>query len=194
MIGITGSIGAGKSLVGAILRERKIRVIDADVAVHHLYRDNQELRSAIAAGFGADMLTEKGISRGRMAKLVFKDPSARLRLESLVYPVLTDYLLRANPAFVEAALFENVPKLVEHLDEIWVVTASEGVRLKRLMEKRGFSEKDARCRIELQRSRDSEEYWQQLFPGKRLRFIDNTLDEDHLRTQIEDILKSSSPC
>ena len=189
MIGITGSIGAGKSLVGAILRKRKIRVIDADVAVHHLYRDNQELRSAIAAGFGADMLTEKGIRRGRMAELVFKDPSARFRLESLVYPVLTDYLLCANPVFVEAALFENVPKLVERLDEIWVVTASEGVRLKRLMEKRGFSEEDARRRIELQRSRDSEEYWQRLFPGKRLRFIDNTLDEDHLRTQIKDILK-----
>ena len=83
MKGITGSIGAGKSLVGAILRERKIRVIDADVAVHHLYRDNQELRQAIAAEFGADMLTEKGISRGRMAELVFKDPSARMRLETL---------------------------------------------------------------------------------------------------------------
>ena len=37
MIGITGSIGAGKSLVGRILRDQKIRVIDADVAVHHLY-------------------------------------------------------------------------------------------------------------------------------------------------------------
>lgn len=189
MIGITGSIGAGKSLVGAILRERKIRVIDADVAVHHLYRDNQELRSAIAAGFGADMLTEKGISRGRMAELVFKDSSARFRLESLVYPVLTDYLLRVNPAFVEAALFENVPKLVERLDEIWVVTASEGVRLKRLMEKRGFSEKDARRRIELQRSRDSEEYWQRLFPGKMLHIIDNSLDESALRKVVEELLK-----
>ena len=185
MIGITGSIGAGKSLVGRLLRDRHIRVIDADVAVHHLYRDNVGLRAAIAKEFGDDILTEKGICRSRMANLIFGDPSARTRLESLVYPVLTEYLLRENPAFVEAALFENVPELVEHLDEIWVVTASEEVRLKRLVEKRDFTEEDARRRIELQRPRDSETSWLQRFPGKTVRFIDNSQDESSLEKQIE---------
>ena len=47
MIGITGQIGAGKSFVGRLLRERKARVIDADVAVHHLYRDCRSLREAV---------------------------------------------------------------------------------------------------------------------------------------------------
>lgn len=188
MIGITGSIGAGKSLVGRILRDQKIRVIDADVAVHHLYRDDQSLRAAIAREFGKDMLTEKGISRNRMADLIFKDASARERLEALVYPVLTAYLLRTNPAFIEAALFENVPKLVEHLDEIWVVTANEDVRLKRLIENRGFTEEDARRRIELQHSRDSETYWKNLFPKKTVRFIDNSRDETALKKIIESLL------
>jgi dephospho-CoA kinase len=184
MIGITGSIGAGKSLVGRFLRDRKIRVIDADVAVHHLYRDNAELRTAIANEFGEDMLTEKGISRSRMAELVFKDSSARVRLESLVYPVLTEYLLQANPAFVEAALFENIPELVEKLEAIWVVTASEDVRLKRLIENRGFSEDDARRRIELQRPRDSEEFWCGLFPKTPIKFIDNSSDESALQDAV----------
>ena len=188
MIGITGSIGAGKSLVGRLLRDRHVRVIDADVAVHQLYRDNTELRSAIAKEFGDDILTEKGISRSRMADLVFGDPTARLRLESLVYPVLTEYLLRENPAFVEAALFENVPELVEHLEEIWVVTAPVETRLKRLVENRGFSEKDARRRIDLQRTKDAEDGWIKLFPGKNLRFIDNSLDESHLLQQVEELL------
>ena len=184
MIGITGSIGAGKSLVGRLLRDRKIRVIDADVAVHHLYRDNAELRTAIAKEFGEDMLTEKGICRSRMAELVFKDSSARVRLESLVYPVLTEYLLRANPAFVEAALFENIPELVEKLEAIWVVTASEDVRLKRLVENRGFSEDDARRRIDLQRPRDSEEFWRKLFPKTPIKFIDNSSDESALQDAV----------
>ena len=188
MIGITGSIGAGKSLVGRILRDQKIRVIDADVAVHHLYRDDQSLRAAIAREFGEDMLTEKGISRSRMADLIFKDASARKRLEALVYPTLTAYLLRANPAFIEAALFENVPELVEHLDEIWVVTATEEVRLKRLVENRGFTEEDARRRIELQRSRDSKNYWKELFPKINVRFIDNSSDETALKNFIESLL------
>ena len=188
MIGITGTIGAGKSLVGRILRDKKIRVIDADVAVHHLYRDDKNLRAAIAKEFGEDMLTEKGISRSRMADLVFKDASARTRLEALVYPVLTQYLLRANPAFVEAALFENVPELVSRLDEIWVVSAEREVRKNRLIENRGFSESDAERRIELQSAKDSEEEWGRLFPGKKLRFIDNSGDEADLKNLIEKLL------
>ena len=123
-----------------------------------------------------------------MADLIFKDTSARERLEALVYPVLTAYLLRANPAFIEAALFENVPELVEHLDEIWVVTATEKVRLRRLVENRGFTEEDARRRIELQRSRDSETYWKNLFPKINVRFIDNSSDETALKNFIESLL------
>lgn len=188
MKGITGTIGAGKSLVGRILRDRKIRVIDADVAVHHLYRDNKALRAAIANEFGEDMLTEKGVSRTRMANLVFNDPTARKRLEALVYPALTEYLLRANPAFVEAALFENVPELVKHLDEIWVVGASREVRKNRLIANRGFSEEDAECRIELQSAKNSEAEWRRLFPGKVLRFIDNSDDELALRNAVVALL------
>ncbi len=191
MIGITGTIGAGKSLVGRILRDRRIRVIDADVAVHHLYRDNAELRASIAAEFGEDMLTEKGVSRKRMAELVFRDSSSRLRLEALVYPALTAYLLRESPAFVEAALFENVPELVARLDEIWVVTASREVRKSRLIVNRGFSEEDAERRIELQSAKDSEEGWRRLFVGKELRFIDNSCDEAALEKAVMSLVKTA---
>ena len=188
MIGITGTIGAGKSLVGHILRDHKIRVIDADMAVHQLYRDNTNLRTAIAKEFGEDMLTEKGIDRKRMANLVFEDESARVRLEAIVYPVLVKYLRSANPSFVEAALFENIPELVSCLDEIWVVIASREICKNRLIASRGFSEEDADRRIELQSAKDSEEEWSRLFPGKKLRFIDNSGDEDALKNQIEKIL------
>jgi dephospho-CoA kinase len=105
-----------------------------------------------------------------------------------VYPALTQYILRANPAFVEAALFENVPELVSRLDEIWVVSAAREVRKNRLIENRGFSEEDAERRIELQSAKDSEEEWKRLFPGKKLRFIDNSGDEAQLQKIIEQLL------
>ena len=47
-IGITGSIGSGKSFVGELLRERGFRVLDADRQVHELYRDSKELRAKLA--------------------------------------------------------------------------------------------------------------------------------------------------
>lgn len=188
MIGITGQIGAGKSFVGHKLRERKIRVIDADLAVHQLYRDNQELRTSIAREFGSESLRESGVNRKFFADLIFRDAGARIRLENLVYPVLTAYLLGENPAFVEAALFENVPALVEKLSEIWVVTASPEVRLERLTGSRNMSETDARRRMDLQKSKDSEESWKLLFPGKILRFIDNSGDETALQQSIESLL------
>lgn len=174
MIGITGQIGAGKSFVGRILRERNIRVIDADLAVHQLYRDNQELRSSIAGEFGPEALSDSGVNRKFFADLIFKDECARARLENLVYPVLTSYLIQENPAFVEAALLENVPALVEHLSEIWVVMASAEVRFLRLVKNRGMNEDDVRRRMDLQKFKDSEDAWRKLFPNKSLRFIDNS--------------------
>lgn len=188
MIGITGQIGAGKSFVGHKLRERHVRVIDADLAVHQLYRDNSELRTAISREFGADSLTETGVNRKFFADLIFRDAGARLRLEQLVYPVLTAYLLRENPAFVEAALFENVPEMVEHLSEIWIVMASPEVRLKRLTCNRNMNEDDARRRMELQQSKDSKECWRRLFPGKKLHFLDNSGDETALMKNLETLL------
>lgn len=176
MIGITGQIGAGKSYVGHLLRKRGIRVIDADLAVHQLYRDNQELREAVAREFGPDALTVSGVNRKFFADLVFRDASARVKLENLVYPVLTEYVLTEAPDFVEAALFENVPKMVEHLDEIWVVTAPAEIRLQRLMDNRNYSQEDALRRMSLQKEKDAENFWRQLFPGKTLRFISNAGD------------------
>lgn len=176
MIGITGQIGAGKSYVGRILRSRGERVIDADQAVHQLYRDNQNLRQGIARVFGAGALSESGVDRKFFADLIFRDASARVKLENLVYPVLTAYIRKESPDFVEAALFENVPDMVSLLDEIWVVIAPAETRLRRLMENRNFSQEDALRRMSLQREKDSEDFWKKLFPGKVLRFISNAGD------------------
>lgn len=188
MIGITGQIGAGKSFVGHKLREQKFRVIDADLAVHQLYRDNQELRLSIAQEFGDEALTESGVNRKFFAELIFKDAGARVRLENLVYPVLTSYLVKENPAFVEAALFENVPAFVEHLSEIWVVTAPAEIRFKRLTQNRNMNENDARRRMELQKFKDDEEAWRKLFPRKILHFFNNDGDEAALMLRINELL------
>ena len=77
---------------------------------------------------------------------------------------------------------------MERLDEIWVVNADRDVRKNRLIVNRGFSEADAECRIELQSAKNSEVEWRRLFPGKELRFIDNSGDELALRNAVVALL------
>lgn len=198
-IGITGSIGAGKSFVGGLLRERGFQVLDADRKVHELYRDCTELRAELANFFGEDCLTPTGVNSVMIADRIFADASAREKLEQIVYPYLThavelffeaDAENAANVAaadsakFVEAALFSRAPSLVEMLDEIWIVDAPENVRLQRLVV-RGLSESDAARRIENQRGACAPE----LFQGKRIRLLTNDGDRSCVETQLDEMLR-----
>lgn len=207
-IGITGSIGAGKSFVGELLRERNFRVLDADCKVHELYRDCAELRVEMAAFFGEECLTPTGVNSALVADRIFADASAREKLEQIVYPYLTsavgaffnaDAECAANVSengdgkcarFVEAALFSRAPSLVKMLDEIWIVDAPERVRLQRLVA-RGLKENDAARRIENQRGACAPE----MFPGKRIRMLTNDGNRSQIENQLENLLENygSSP-
>lgn len=189
-IGIVGSIGAGKSFVGTLLRDRGFRVMDADDVVHELYRTSNDLRAVIRCAFGPYCLTQDGVNREFFADLIFRDCDARRRLESLVYPYLTQAVLdffeeperpsERGIRFFSAALLDRVPEIVKVLDEIWAVTAPEDIRLKRLVA-RGLSEDDARRRMETQRMNALPSY-------PNIRVVENASDEDALWAQIADIL------
>ena len=204
-IGITGSIGAGKSFMGRLLRARNFQVLDADCKVHELYRDSAGLRAEMAAYFGEECLTPDGVNSALIADRVFADANARVKLEQIVYP----YLNRAvagfftgeaadsssesaaqltsavdSCRFVEAALFSRAPELVKMLDEIWIIDAPESARLERLVH-RGLSESDAKRRIENQRGACAPE----LFPGKRIRTVMNDGDKLHVEQQLDELLR-----
>lgn len=188
-IGITGSIGAGKSFMGRLLRARNFQVLDADRKVHELYRDSTGLRSEMAEYFGEDCLTPDGVNSALIADRIFADASAREKLEQIVYPYLNRAVAEffdesaADPCrFVEAALFSRAPELVKMLDEIWIIDAPESARLERLVH-RGLSESDAKRRIENQRGACAPE----LFPGKRIRTLMNDGDKSHVE-QLLDVL------
>lgn len=204
-IGITGSIGAGKSFMGRLLRARNFQVLDADCKVHELYRDSAGLRAEMAAYFGEECLTPTGVNSTLIADRVFADANARVKLEQIVYPYLNlavanfftgeaadsssesaTQLTRAADKcrFVEAALFSRAPELVKMLDEIWIVDAPECVRLERLV-LRGLSESDAKRRIENQRGACAPE----LFPGKRIRTVVNDGDKLHVEQQLDELLR-----
>lgn len=209
-IGITGGIGAGKSLAGKLLRSRGYQVLDADKAVHDLYRDCNELREKLSQAFGPECLTEGGVNRDFFVECVFSSKDIREKLEALVYPYLTREVekffagetnasagdTRGIPAkFVEAALFSRVPEIVEMLDGIWLVEAPEEVRLQRLVE-RGLNEQDARNRIENQRAdfgmgtANSTGTCTPTFLGKPVTTLQNSSDRETFENTVDAALAS----
>jgi len=146
VIGLTGSIGMGKSTAAAALRRLGIPVHDADAAVHRLLRGDRELIAAIEAAFpgvgGAD-----GIDRAALGAKVFNDPSALQRLESLVHPRVrrseTDFLRRMRAARHPVAVLD-IPLLFEtggdkRCDAVMVVAAPRFLQEQRVLSRRGMT-------------------------------------------------------
>jgi dephospho-CoA kinase len=186
-IGLTGSIGSGKSTLGRLLRDRGYFVLDSDLEVHNLYKCDTELRSKLSQVFGSDILTDQGVNRPLLASRVFSDSEALLTLESLVFPVLLEYLEtriveieKNNPhslaVFVEGALLFKLPDFSKKLDQVWIVEAPETVRLERLIQ-RGLSREEAQKRIDVQRNNP-------LPPNAKYVHIDNSGDLEALTKQI----------
>lgn len=193
-IGITGTIGSGKSTVGECLRRQGLPVLDADACVHELYRDCDALRKELAEAFGSECLTADGVNRKFFADLIFKDDAAREKLEALVYPYLTDavqgfFAAHSGPAFLEAALLHRIPQVVKLLDQLWLVDAPAKVRLERLVS-RGLSREDAKRRIDAQG--DIAALWQAR--GIPVIKVENDGSpeqlEDHVNVTLESLVKA----
>lgn len=159
-LALTGGIACGKSLFGSFLAQLGADVVDTDELVHRLHAPGGEAAKAVEHAFGPEYLApDGGTDRAKLARLVFSEPSARLRLESIVHPILRASLLawRDAPAAPGAAPLRvaQIPLLFETgWTDGWTYTAtvettSEESRLARLRA-RGLTDDEARARIAAQ--------------------------------------------
>jgi dephospho-CoA kinase len=156
LIGLTGNIATGKSVVAKMLEELGATVLDADALVHELQRKGTPVYNDIVAAFGPGILDREGeIDRKALGAIVFTDPAQLRTLESIVHPVvLIESMRRIMEAPTRVVVYEAI-KLIEAgraemCDALWVVTARSDVQLQRLMRDRQMSEADARQRLEAQ--------------------------------------------
>ena len=156
VIGLTGGIATGKTLVLRMLKELGAYTIDADELAHILMRRGRPLYQPIITEFGRYLLDENGeIDRGKLGELVFASPRALAHLEEITHPVIiavTRQLIaqaKADVVAIEAIkLVES--GLAKECDAVWVVTAPLDVQLHRLMTKRRLSSSQALLRLEAQ--------------------------------------------
>jgi dephospho-CoA kinase len=155
-VGLTGNIGAGKSTVGEMLQERGCRVIDADRLGHLLLEAGSPVLRRVVEVFGDQILGPGGgADRGVLAEVVFSDPDARRRLETILHPAIRQ--LEEQEATDDPGLGIIVTEaslLVEtgghhRYHRLVVVTAPEGLRLQRLAA-RGLNAEQARRRTAAQ--------------------------------------------
>jgi len=141
LIGLTGSIGAGKSAVSDWLRAQGVAVHDADAAVHEIYRW-PEMVVWFAYHFPGVMMSGK-LDKQKLAEIIFANPDLKTKLESVVHPAVADHranFITAAEARDESIVVCDIPLLFETgaenmLDEVWLVTAPVDVRRTRVMER-----------------------------------------------------------
>jgi len=159
IVGLTGSLGTGKSTVTNLFRELGAHIIDWDELARKVTRPHSKAWEAIVEYFGKDVLNEdQTINRQKLAEIAFPDKKKVAKLNQIVHPEvfkederITSEIKRLDP---DALIIKDIPLLFEltrpiFVDKVVVVFANEETQLRRLEEK-GMSREDARERIRSQ--------------------------------------------
>jgi dephospho-CoA kinase len=155
VIGLTGGIASGKSLVCQTLKRLGMTVIDADEIGHEILAKDDAVKQEVAKVFGAEVLTAGGaVDRERLGGIVFRNPERRRALERILHPPIEAQLWkRARDGGDDVVL--EVPLLIEQgahkrVDLVVVVYASRERQIERLMARDGISREEAITRIDTQ--------------------------------------------
>ncbi len=161
VIGLTGNIATGKSVVRRMLEHLGAYTIDADALTHRAYAKGAPGYQPVVDNFGKWLLNKDGeIDRSKLGNLVFNNPEAMTQLEAIVHPLVrqaTEMLIKRSiqPVVVIEAIKLLEGDLRKVCDSIWVTNAPESIQVERLMRKRGLSREQAAERTHMQSSQST---------------------------------------
>jgi dephospho-CoA kinase len=157
VIGLTGGIASGKSLVSRTLKGLGMTVIDADDISHEIMAHDTSIKQEVVRTFGTEIISEEGeIDRGKLGSIVFfQKPELRKELEAILHPRIREEMWkRARESRGNDVVLE-IPLLIEtgaheRVDLVLVVYASRELQIQRLMARDGMSRQEAIQRINTQ--------------------------------------------
>ena len=159
VLGLTGGIGCGKSQAAAYLESLGAKHIDADAISRACTAEGGCALPKIREIFGDGVFDENGsLNRRRLGDIVFNNAAAKRALEGVIHPMVQKTVMEEIDAAGAAGIAVtvlNVPLLFESgmdvlCDEVWAVMADEETQVRRIMERDGMSEEQARARIRSQ--------------------------------------------
>jgi dephospho-CoA kinase len=161
LVGLTGGIASGKSTVAAILRRLGAAIINADELSREVVQPGQEAWKEIIETFGSDILQpNKTLDRKRLRKIVFENPEARKKLETIIHPrvrSLAEQKMRQLAAVGHAIVVYEVPLLFEAHIQLWLrpvilVACEAATQKQRLRERDHLTDVEAQQHLDAQMS------------------------------------------
>ena len=160
VVGLTGGIGSGKSTVADLFVAQGAALVDTDAIAHELTGPGGAAMAQLIAAFGPEVARPDGaMDRAAMRRLVFADPSAKARLESILHPLIRQlsaercraatapYVILAVPLLVESGTYR------ERCDRVVVVDCPESLQIERVMARNGMSSDEVKAIMATQASR-----------------------------------------
>ena len=161
-IGITGGIGSGKTYVASVFQSLGIPIFNADIQAKKIMTSSRKLIKLLKEEFGNDIYKDSDLNKEKLASIVFSNSDKLQKLNSLVHPIvkeeLNSWCKKQTSTYIikEAAiLFESNSHI--GLDAVICVSAPLDLRMKRLLNRDDYSEKEIKKRIENQISQEEKE-------------------------------------
>ena len=156
IIGLTGNIATGKSVVRRMLEHLGAYTIDADALSHRAIAKGAPGYQPVVEKFGKWILDKDGeVNRSKLGGVVFRDSAALAELEGIIHPLVRQAInvlvkRASQPIVVIEAIKLLEGELRKTCDTIWVTDAPEEIQIERLIRKRNLTREDAQHRIALQ--------------------------------------------
>ena len=196
-VGLTGSIGVGKSFVTSVLAKLGCRVLDADKTAREVVAAGTEGLRALVEAFGAEILQADGtLDRARLGALIFADEKKRLLLNSILHPFIIaaqDEQLRRweaedarGVAVVDAALMIESGGY-SRFDKLIVVHCRPEIQVERLMARNNISREEAERRIAAQMPQEEKKTYADFLIDTSSGFEDTRLQTAEVYRQLREV-------
>ena len=195
IIGLTGSIATGKSQVSNYLKNKGIKVIDADLIARDV-ANYKIVKNKIKREFGENLYKNDKLDRKKLAEIIFARKIHRPKLNSIMHPEIYKKIKKESDS-ADGLVFIDIPLLFENedlnkkygldFDEIWLVYVDRETQIKRLMNRDGISREYAEEKINSQISVEEKR-------KKSDVIIDNSGTLEETFAQVEEKLKNKEMC
>ena len=186
-IGITGGIGSGKSVISRILRLLNYPVYDSDFWAKELMNNNPTIQQSLTERFGPETYQNNTLNRPFLAQQIFNNDDARLFVNSIVHPIVSQHFLdwtenqNSELVFIESAILFS-SGLDKIIDTTIFVDAPQQIRLQRVKLRDNSTETAIQARINSQKQEES-------YAKEHSQFIIHNDNKQLLLPQITTIIK-----